>query len=150
MLKKKNIFTTYGTLRACVIEVVDLVEATQLNVKKLKGTKNNVFAVLKEIDETGSVISHYNSDTHTCYIAERLVIGEEFIFENVSSAHNLVVYFYSVSLEKEKTQPHLVAAQTCLGYTQIPLSRLEENVPVGNPYLTIFSVYVIFDIFIFY
>lgn len=132
MSKRRNFLTTYGTLHTCVVEAVDLIETTSSSNKKVKVTKCNVFAVLKVIDEAGTDIRHYNTETHPFYTSESLVIGEEFIFENVSSAHSLLVSFFSVSLEKEKA-PHapVTVAQNCLGFTQIPLSRLEDGVSVG-------------------
>lgn len=132
MSRKRNIFTTYGTLRVSVVEALDLVDNAPGVNKKVKVTKSNVFAVLKITDDNGVEIKHCNTETHPFYTSETMTIGEEFIFENVSSAHNLLVSFYSVALEKEKTQQAPVTvAQNCLGFTQIPLARLEENVPVS-------------------
>lgn len=136
MSRKRNFLTTYGTLRACVVEALDLVDTPPTNNKKVKVTKSSVFAVLKVTDDAGAEIKHCNTETHPFFTSESLVIGEEFIFENVSSAHSLYVSFYSVSMEKEKA-PHAsaIASQNCLGFTQIPLSRLEDNVSVSSLHL---------------
>ena len=109
-----------------MIEALDLIE----NNKKNKSVKCNVFAVLKIADENGVELKNYNTETRPYYVSDTLVIGEEFIFENVSSAHSLVVSFYSLSLSVEKSPPEVAVLQNCLGFTQIPLSRLEENRPV--------------------
>lgn len=135
MSKKRNFLTTYGTLRACVVEALDLIDTPSVASKKVKVAKSNVFAVLKVVDDAGTDIKHYNTETHPFYTSESLVIGEEFIFENVSSAHSLLVTFYSVSLEKEKTpQAPVTISQNCLGFTQIPLSRLEDGVSVSQTF----------------
>lgn len=134
MSRKRNIFTTYGTLRVSIVEALDLVDSPAVgNNKKVKVTKSNVFAALKVTDDNGVEIKHCNTETHPFVTSEAMNIGEEFIFENISSAHNLLVSFYSVSLEKEKTHnASVTVAQNCLGFTQIPLARLEENVSVSH------------------
>ncbi len=129
---KGNLFTTYGTLRVGVVEASDLVEIQVGNAKKVKVTKSNVFAMLKITDDNGKEEKHCSTETHIFHPSEALIIGEEFLFENVSSAHSLVVSFYSVALEKEKiNHAPVTAAQTCLGFTQIPLARLGENTSVN-------------------
>lgn len=130
MSRKRNIFVTYGTLRVNVLEAVDLVDS-HTGPKRVRVSKSSVFAVLKLISESGGDMGHYNSETHPFYMSENLVIGEEFMFDSASSSQTLMVAFYSLALEKEKSQTSAAATQCCLGYTRIPLSRLEENVPVS-------------------
>jgi hypothetical protein len=113
-----------------VLEVVDLVNAPVTNGKKVKVSRSTVFAVLKVLEENGNVLAQYNSETRSFCSGESLFLGEEFLFENVSSAHMLQVAFFAVTLEKSKAQPIATPLQTCLGYVQIPLSRLEDNAPV--------------------
>ena len=128
MAQKRNLFTTYGTLRASVIDALDLIDASQNKNKSLK-TKCKVFAVLKVVDDAGNEIKHFNTETHPYYTSETTIIGEEFIFENVSSVHCLLLSFYSLSGEKAPSG-EMVMSQSCLGFTKIPVSRLEENRPV--------------------
>jgi hypothetical protein len=137
MSRKRNIFTTYGTLRVNVHEALDLVDNVNTGPKRFKVSKSNVFAVLRLVNESGGDVLHFNSETHPFYASESLMVGEEFIFENASSAYGLVVAFYLLSLEKEKNQSNVFATQSCLGYTKIPLSRLEENVSVIQWYIAL-------------
>ena len=130
--KRNNIFTTFGTLRVNVIEALDLIDVPSKNAKKVKVNKGSVFAVLSIVDESNNVVTHYNSDIHPFVTSDAIFIGEEFLFENASSAHSLAVTFYIVSMEKEKNHNSAVSCQNCLGYTHIPLSRLEENVSVST------------------
>ena len=123
----KSIFTTYGTLRASVIEALDIVETSN---KKNHAVKYNVFVVLKVVDDSGVELKSCQTEIHPYYTSDPLLIGEEFLFENAASTQSLVVSLHILNMEKTLTKVSL--SQSCLGFTRIPLSRLEENRPVST------------------
>jgi hypothetical protein len=118
----KSIFTSYGTLRASILEVQDLLVAQPSSKVK---SNSNVFAVMKVAERFDSVGVHFHTETRPCYTGEVLDFSEEFIFESISSAHTLYVSFYLLHAGTEKTEVKF--SQVLLGMTEIPVSRLEEN-----------------------
>jgi hypothetical protein len=55
----------------------------------------------------------------------RVFFGEEFLLENVKSSSRIRVMLYSVNASKSQD------ATYCIGFTVIPVSRLEENTTVS-------------------
>jgi hypothetical protein len=55
----------------------------------------------------------------------RVFFGEEFLLENVKSSSRIRILLYSVNTSKSKDETY------CIGYTVIPVSRLEENTTVS-------------------
>lgn len=121
-IRKKNIFTTNGSLKASVIEVADIVSVS--DDKKLTATKSKTFCVIKIVDESGIELNKHYSEVHNLFLSQNLIIGEEFIFENVYSNYSLAIAFYFLS-NGNLNAPILV------GSVIIPISRIEENTPVN-------------------
>ena len=133
---KNNIFTTYGTLRASVLEVIDVSDPFQSTINKNKPNRSKltVYAIVSVVDENAAASVHplFSTAPRPYFHGEPMIIGEEFIFENVSSLHSLVVSLYSLASGKVVSQNDQMKVPVCVGTTKIPLARLEENIPGKN------------------
>ncbi|KAJ1436890.1 hypothetical protein B484DRAFT_245061, partial [Ochromonadaceae sp. CCMP2298] len=128
----KDLFTTYGTLRATVIEAVDLADQSSSSKKGSVWSQGSikpiVYVVLKVEDADGIELKQHNTAAQPLF--GTLVIQEEFLFESISSANYLRLYFYDVSVEKTDTGSEKRSTEKrCLGMCEVPLSRLEDNKP---------------------
>jgi hypothetical protein len=126
MLRNIDIFTTYGSLTATIIEGVDLAD----KFRKGRRGKVLVYAAVRVTDEDGVELGMHNTATQVCLPALAMPIGEQFVYENVSSAHCMHVTFFAMCVDR--TQPMEGSLVTCLGETEIPLERLGNNKPVSE------------------
>lgn len=133
MFGQRSIFTSYGTLRICLMEAVDVFElpGNRSRVKLDANSKTQkVFATVSINDENDCEILKYDTSSHPYFSTETVAIGEEYIFEAVSSAYHVVVGLYSIHFHKINSS--VIAERTihAIGTVKIPIDRLEENTPV--------------------
>ena len=128
-----NIFTSYGTLRAHVIEGIDLISTDNLLGLDKHSNKSNysVYATVRITNDKEDIFHSYSTNIYPCYKSESVLIDEEFIFEKISSVDTLVITLYllinSIAAIGSHTNNILVSS----GFTRIPLYRLEENKKVS-------------------
>lgn len=132
---QKDIFCTYGSLKVSLSEAIDVFPVPKVKSRKQDLNKQKFVVSISISDSNGRDIVCYNTAPHFYYPNETTIIGEEFLFDGVSSSNNLMVTFYAIVNGQEysntkmdsSTSSRLVSSMKCLGLTSIPLSRLEEN-----------------------
>lgn len=115
---QKNIFTTFGSLRVSIVEAIEMMGHLLVKGRKKVDLWKNVYCSVYVIDEKGESSVKCDSSVVLCSTSEPLRVGEEFIFDGVSSLSQLVVIFYALEFKNQAE---------CIGITMIPISRLEEN-----------------------
>jgi hypothetical protein len=126
MLRNSDIFTTYGSLTATIIEGVDLAD----RFRKGRRGKILVYAAVRVTDQDGHELGMHSTATQICLLGQAMPIGEEFVYENVSSAHCMHVTFFAMCVDRSHDMEGSLV--TCLGETEIPLERLGNNKPVSS------------------
>eukprot|EP01038_Epipyxis_sp_PR26KG_P009228 gene9228-12441_t len=151
--ENSNLFVSYGSLKIIILEAMDLMDesvdrlnnnvsrnisilstSTVANKKNLN-TKYSIHCSLSLMDENNIVRHRYHTEPRSLYSSELtfpFIVGEEFIFNSISSASSLLITFYSISnMMKKYSSP---SESTIIGHTLIPVGRLEENVSISQWY----------------
>lgn len=132
---QKDIFCTYGSLKVSLSEAIDVFPAPKAKSRKSDNARQKFVVSVSISDSNGRDIVCYNTCPHFYYPNETAIIGEEFLFDGVSSSNSLIVTFYAIVAGHEYTntkmdsssRSQLLSSMKCLGLTSIPISRLEEN-----------------------
>lgn len=124
------IFTKSGYLTIQLMDVMDIVDAKK-KASRLPWQRKEVehyiaFASIAICDEAEIEVHKYYTAMVPCIPSETLRVGEDFVFEPVTSNHIVVLTVYYLTLHDTR-DPFDDLNQRCLGKAYIPLSRLEEN-----------------------
>lgn len=124
-------FTTSGHLYVQLIEVIDLLEAVNgaasfftVFKKKVK-ERHLVHVEVKIINTKRKEIQKVRTGTKLINPGENLNVGEDFVFESISSAYTIVVSLHLTTIANGET------TQKIMGLATIPIDRLEENTKVS-------------------
>ncbi len=129
--ENKDMFSTFGSLRVSIAEAIDVFVEPYVKNRKPSGKRYKFFICVTICDHKGREILKYNTTPQTFFIGEQIVpVGDEYIFDGVSSSNSLQISFHSIGELDAKQQPVLTY---CIGMTTIPISRLEENSQVYSP-----------------
>lgn len=124
------LFTKQGYCVVQLVDVADIVEvkkkATRLPWAKKETERFLTFSSVSIRDENDFEIYKYYASVLPYVPSETLKVNEEFVFEAVSSNHQVVISVYVVTMNWQ-TDPFDEVVQRCVGIAKVPLSRLEEN-----------------------
>lgn len=124
----KDMFSTFGSLRVSIAEAIDVFVEPYVKNRKPSGKRYKFFICVKICDHKGNEILKYNTTPQNFFVGEQIVpVGDEYIFDGVSSSNSLQISFHSIGEMDAKQQP---IPTYCIGLTTIPISRLEENIQV--------------------
>lgn len=131
-----ELFTSIGSLRINLLEINDLFNANDR--KKSDSLPIKVYATISIINHNQmqqyrfntAVISDIDRDTTS------LIIKEEFLFENIPSTYVILISLYGIynnsknknfnGFRKMNNSENSIRVEV-MGYSRIPVSRLEEN-----------------------
>jgi len=125
--------TSIGKLQVCLLEAIDIIHNTKAKSTKSWLSKSNrqrffSYCSVGIVDSNDNEQVKFTTATLPYFTKENLIIGEEFLFDNVISSSSVAINLYSIV--HNTIAP---AEGECLGSATIPVSRLGENTTVRIP-----------------
>lgn len=129
IMTEESFFITIGRLTFNLLEAIDLIYEKEKNKTSVRNwlkrsVKEQLLAFARIeliVDELKEPEIQLETNTFPYATNEKVVFNEEFLLENVKSSSKIKILLYSMNVQKTKHELN------CLGYTIIPISRLEEN-----------------------
>lgn len=145
----KQLYDSFGQVKVRLKEAIDLGIYAPLTDKRAERDiiHYKIFATIGISRETGceqdnavldnTSASSYSTSAYrsTCTYDSKVIFDEEYVFDGVLSTQSCIVSIYKLVVYSNSDETYRYESRPqCIGYTIVPVRRLEEHVPISQWY----------------